>query len=140
VHGGPTAHDRDEFSPRVQAWVDHGLAVVLVNYHGSSGHGRTWRDALQGNPGFTELADIGRVRDWLVEQGIADPERLALGGGSWGGYLTLLGLGMQPEKWSLGVAAVPVEDFLSGYVDDLDPLLEFVRAIFGVSAEDIPDM
>jgi dipeptidyl aminopeptidase/acylaminoacyl peptidase len=123
----------------VQAWVDHGLAVVLVNYHGSSGHGRTWRDALQGNPGFTELADIGRVRDWLIEQGIADPERLALGGGSWGGYLTLLGLGMQPEKWSLGVAVVPVADYIAAYEDEMEPLKAFDRAIFGGSPEEIPE-
>ena len=53
IHGGPDAHDRDTFSPPVQAWVDHGLAVVLVNYRGSTGYGRAWRDAITGNPGLT---------------------------------------------------------------------------------------
>src|SRR4029450_654323 len=92
VHGGPTAHDADSFSPRVQAWVDHGFAVVLVNYRGSTGYRRGWPAALGGTPGLTELADVAQVRDWVVAAGIADPDRLVLSGSSWGGYLTLLGL------------------------------------------------
>ena len=107
IHGGPEAHDRDTFSPPVQAWLDHGLAVVLVNYRGSTGYGRAWRDALTGNPGLTELQDIAAVRQRVVDEGIADPQRIVLSGGSWGGYLTLLGLGTQPDRWSLGVALVP---------------------------------
>src|SRR5205807_106431 len=73
VHGGPTAHDHDAWSPAVQAWVDHGFAVVLVNYRGSTGYGREWRDALEGNPGLTELQDLRAVRDHLVAAGVADP-------------------------------------------------------------------
>src|SRR5258708_21520004 len=107
VHGGPTAHDRDAWSPSVQAWVDHGFAVVLANYRGSSGHGREWRDALEGNPGLTEIEDLKAVRDHLVASGVADPRRTVLMGRSWGGYLTLLGLGPPPESWSLSVACVP---------------------------------
>lgn len=140
IHGGPTAHDRDEFSPRVQAFVDHGFAVILVNYRGSSGYGRPWRDALQGNPGFTELEDIAKVHDWAVQNGIADPRRTALGGGSWGGYLTLLGLGMQPERWSLGIAAVPVADYVAAFEDEMEPLKAFDRALFGGGPEDMPDL
>jgi hypothetical protein len=85
IHGGPPSHDGDEFSPYNQAWVDHGFAVVLVNYRGSTGYGRAWRDALEGNPGFTELEDIARVHDWVVGEGIADPKRVILSGSSWGG-------------------------------------------------------
>ena len=48
VHGGPEAHDQDAYSAQVQAWVDHGFAVVLVNYRGSSGYGKAWRDAIDG--------------------------------------------------------------------------------------------
>src|SRR5438552_3163689 len=50
VHGGPTWHDRDAFSPSVQAWVDHGFAVALVNYRGSTGYGKEWREAIAGTP------------------------------------------------------------------------------------------
>src|SRR4029077_14698574 len=61
IHGGPEAHDRDSFSPTVQAWVDHGFAVICVNYRGSSGYGKAWRDAIIGRPGLTELEDIAKV-------------------------------------------------------------------------------
>src|SRR5204862_2527680 len=98
------------------------------------------RDALQGNPGFTELEDIARVRDWLVVQGIANPNRLALAGGSWGGYLTLLGLGTQPEMWSLGVAAVPVADYVAAYEDEMEPLKAFDASLFGGTPDEVPDV
>jgi dipeptidyl aminopeptidase/acylaminoacyl peptidase len=138
IHGGPEAHDRDSFQPFIQAWVDHGLAVVMVNYRGSSGYGRAWRDALTGNPGLTELADIARVHERVVTDGIADPERIVLGGASWGGYLTLLGLGKQPDLWSLGVANVPVADYVAAYEDEMAPLKAYDDALFGGSPEAIP--
>lgn len=139
VHGGPTYHERDAFSPRVQAWVDHGYAVAIVNYRGSTGYGKAWRDAIQGKPGLTELEDIAKVHDWLTAQGIADPDRTILHGGSWGGYLTLLGLGTQPERWSLGIAGVPVADYVAAYEDEMEPLKAFDRALFGGSPDEIPD-
>jgi acetyl esterase/lipase len=138
VHGGPAAHDRDAFSPRVQAWVDHGFAVVLVNYRGSTGYGRAWRDALESNPGLTELEDIAAVRARLVAAGLADPQRLVLGGTSWGGYLTLLGLGRQPDAWSLGLAVVPVADYLAAFEDEMEPLKAFDRALFGGTPSEMP--
>jgi acetyl esterase/lipase len=139
VHGGPTAHDRDAFSPTVQAWVDHGYAVVLVNYRGSTGYGKAWRDALEGNPGLTELEDVGKARDWVVASGIADPGRVVLAGRSWGGYLTLLGLGTQPERWSLGLAGVPVADYVAAFEDEMEPLKAFDRALFGGTPGERPE-
>ena len=140
IHGGPEAHDRDSFSPYVQAWVDHGVAVVMVNYRGSSGYGRAWRDALTGNPGLTELEDIAKVRERVVSEGIGDRDRLVLNGGSWGGYLTLLGLGKQPEQWALGVAAVPVADDVAAYADEMTPLQAYDDALFGGSPKEIPQV
>jgi acetyl esterase/lipase len=138
IHGGPEAHDRDTFSPPLQSWVDHGLAVVQVNYRGSTGYGRAWRDALTGNPGLTELEDIAAVWRRVVDEEIADPERIVLHGGSWGGYLTLLGLGLQPKLWALGVAAVPVADYVAAYEDEMEPLKAYDRALFGSSPEEDP--
>ena len=135
IHGGPEWHDSDQFEPDVQAWIDHGAAVVLINYRGSTGYGRAWRDALTGNPGLTELEDIAAVRRHVVDEGIADPARLALAGGSWGGYLTLLGLGLQPEEWALGLAAVPVADYVAAFEDEMEPLKAYDRALFGASPE-----
>jgi dipeptidyl aminopeptidase/acylaminoacyl peptidase len=139
IHGGPEAHDRDAFSPRVQAWVDHGFAVVLVNYRGSTGYGRTWRDGLEGNPGITELHDIAKATDEVVIGGIADPDRMVLAGRSWGGYLTLLGLGIFPFAWSLGIAEVPVADYFAAFEDEMEPLKAFDRALFGGSPDERPD-
>jgi dipeptidyl aminopeptidase/acylaminoacyl peptidase len=140
IHGGPEAHDRDTFSPPVQAWVDHGLAVVMVNYRGSSGYGRAWRDALTGNPGLTELADIAAVRERVVADGICAPDRIVLSGASWGGYLTLLGLGVQPDLWALGVAGVPVADYIAAYDDEMDPLKAYDDALFGASPSEDPQL
>jgi dipeptidyl aminopeptidase/acylaminoacyl peptidase len=139
VHGGPAAHDQDAFYPGVQAWVDHGFAVVLVNYRGSSGYGKAWRDAIVGRVGLTELEDIARVHHRVVAEGLADPKRVILSGGSWGGYLTLLGLGTQPDRWSLGIPIVPVGDYIAAYADEMEPLKKYDDALFGGSPEQVPD-
>ena len=92
-HGGPTWLDEDRFSPEVQAYVDAGLAVAMINYRGSTGYGAEWRDALIGDIGGPDLEDLNAGLSHLVVAGIADPARAAVGGWSWGGYLTLMELG-----------------------------------------------
>ncbi|GAA3961847.1 prolyl oligopeptidase family serine peptidase [Actinomadura viridis] len=139
VHGGPTAQDEDSFVPSAAAWIDHGFAVVRVNYRGSTGYGSQWRDAIEGRVGLTELEDIKAVRDWAVGSGLADPARLVLTGGSWGGFLTLLGIGTQPDDWTVGVAAVPVADYFAAYEDEMEGLQAFDRSLFGGSPEEVPD-
>lgn len=139
IHGGPTWHDSDSFAAQPAAWVDHGFAVVRVNYRGSTGYGREWTDALKHRIGLIELEDIAAVREWAVESGLADPERIVLTGGSWGGYLTLLGLGTQPQLWTLGVAAVPVADYVAAYEDEMEALKAMDRTLFGGSPEEIPE-
>lgn len=139
VHGGPTHHDCDAFAAGPAAWLDHGFAVVRVNYRGSTGYGQAWTDALKERVGLIELEDIGAVRDWAVGAGLADPERLVLSGGSWGGYLTLLGLGVQPDAWSLGLAAVPVADYLTAYADEMEALRSLDRTLFGGTPEEVPE-
>ncbi|MGH3318714.1 MAG: prolyl oligopeptidase family serine peptidase [Streptosporangiaceae bacterium] len=139
VHGGPTAQDSDSFSASTAAWVDHGFAVVRVNYRGSTGYGSAWRDALEEHVGLTELEDVKAVRDWAVASGVADGGRLVLAGGSWGGFLALLGVGTQPADWSLGVAAVPVADYVAAYADEMEGLQAFDRSLFGGTPEEVPD-
>ena len=139
VHGGPTWHDSDAFSAAVAAWVDHGFAVIRVNYRGSDGYGSAWRDALQGRVGLTELEDVAAVRDWAVDSGLVDARSVVLSGGSWGGFLTLLGLGTQPEAWSVGIAAVPVADYVAAYEDEMEALQAFDRSLFGGSPAEVPE-
>src|SRR5207302_6435575 len=91
-------------------------------------------------PGLTELEDVAKVYDRVVAEGIADPARMVLCGASWGGYLTLLGLGTQPQRWALGIAEVPVADYVAAYEDEMEPLKAFDRALFGGSPEELPDL
>jgi dipeptidyl aminopeptidase/acylaminoacyl peptidase len=139
VHGGPTWHDSDSFAAGPAAWVDHGFAVVRVNYRGSTGYGRAWTDALKHRVGLIELEDIAAVRDWAVRSGLADPDRIVLSGGSWGGYLTLLGLGVQPDAWALGLAAVPVADYVTAYEDEMEALKAMDRTLLGGTPQEVPE-
>jgi acetyl esterase/lipase len=139
IHGGPTAHDGDWFRAYPSAWVDHGYAVLQVNYRGSTGYGSAWRDALEERVGHIELEDVVAVRDHLVETGVADPAQIVLAGASWGGYLTLLGLGLYPDRWAIGVAGVPVADYVAAYEDEMEGLKAFDRSLFGGSPEEVPE-
>jgi dienelactone hydrolase len=141
VHGGPTWYDLDRWQPEVQAYVDAGFVVGLVNYRGSIGYGREWRDVLIGNIGGPELEDVNAGLQDLVDRGLADPERAVIAGYSWGGYVTLLELGKHPDLWTCGVAGVPVGDYEGGY-EDLSPLLQaYDRALLGgKTPSELPDL
>ncbi|MPY51012.1 prolyl oligopeptidase family serine peptidase [Streptomyces sp. K1PN6] len=139
IHGGPTWHDSDAFAAGPAAWLDHGYAVIRINYRGSTGYGRAWTDALKHRVGLIELEDIAAVREWAVTSGFADPARLILTGGSWGGYLTLLGLGTQPDAWALGIAAVPVADYVTAYHDEMEALKAMDRTLLGGTPEEVPE-
>jgi pimeloyl-ACP methyl ester carboxylesterase len=140
VHGGPTWFDSDRFYPEAQAYVDAGFAVGMVNYRGSVGYGREWRDTLIGDIGGPELEDVNAGLRDLVAKGIADPDRAVVAGWSWGGYTTLMELGKHPELWVCGVAGVPVGDYAMGY-EDLSPLLQaYDRALLGGAPADKPEL
>jgi acetyl esterase/lipase len=138
LHGGPHAADEDRFSAYRAVWLDAGFAMVEVNYRGSTGYGSTWRDAIEGRPGLTELEDVAAVHDWAVSSGLADPDRCVVNGASWGGYLSLLALGTQPDRWAAGIAGVPVADYVAAYEDEMEQLRSFDRALFGGTPADIP--
>ena len=140
IHGGPTSVDLDRWAPDLQAYVDAGFQVVLVNYRGSIGFGAAWRDTLIGNIGWPEVEDILAGVDDLLAKGLADPARLAIAGWSWGGYLTLLMHGMHPDRFVAGVAGVPVGDYALGY-EDLSPLLQaYDRALLGGPPAEVPEL
>ena len=141
VHGGPSWLDMDRWQPEVQAYVDAGFAVGMVNYRGSIGYGREWRDALVRNIGGPELEDVNAGLADLVERGVADPERAVVAGHSWGGYITLLELGKHPELWRCGVAGVPVGDYVASY-EDLSPVLQaYDRALLGgATPAELPEL
>lgn len=139
LHGGPHSADEDRFSAYRAVWLDAGFAVVHVNYRGSTGYGSAWRDAIEGRPGLTELADVAAVHAWALEKELAHPARCVINGASWGGYLSLLALGTQPSLWAAGIAGVPVADYLAAYADEMEPLRAFDRALFGGSPDEVRD-
>ncbi|SDO87529.1 Dipeptidyl aminopeptidase/acylaminoacyl peptidase [Nakamurella panacisegetis] len=138
LHGGPASADEDSYDATRAAWLDAGFVVVNVNYRGSTGYGSAWRDAISQRVGHTELADVAAVHDHLVVTGVVDPNRCVLAGYSWGGFLTLLGLGIQPSRWSAGIGGVPVADYLQAYEDEMEPLRAYDRALFGGSPDEVP--
>ena len=91
-HGGPTSQARTSLSLERQAFTSRGFAVVDVDYGGSTGYGRRFRDQLRESWGIVDVDDCTNVALWLAEQGLADPARLAIRGGSAGGYTTLAAL------------------------------------------------
>jgi dipeptidyl aminopeptidase/acylaminoacyl peptidase len=91
-HGGPTSKARTSLSLERQAFTSRGFAVVDVDYGGSSGYGRAFRDQLRGTWGQVDVDDCTEAALWLAQQGLADRARLAIRGGSAGGYTTLAAL------------------------------------------------
>jgi dipeptidyl aminopeptidase/acylaminoacyl peptidase len=91
-HGGPTGATSPVLNPAIQYWTSRGIAVVDVNYGGSTGYGRAYRERLNDNWGVVDVDDCVNAARFLVGRGLADPDRLAIRGGSAGGYTTLAAL------------------------------------------------
>lgn len=140
VHGGPDWLYLDTWWPDVQMLVDHGFAVAMVNYRGSIGFGRTFRDHIIGNIGFPEVEDTVAGADDLIARGVADPSRLVIGGWSWGGYVTLLAMGTHPERWVAGVAGVPVGDYMGSYDESAPSLQAYDRSLVGGTVHERTDL
>ncbi|HEX4731118.1 MAG TPA: prolyl oligopeptidase family serine peptidase [Solirubrobacterales bacterium] len=96
-HGGPTAHERPALDTEFLFWTSRGFGVVDVNYRGSSGYGRAYREKLKGNWGVVDTEDCVAAARFLAETGEVDGKRLAIRGGSAGGYATLCALVFHDE-------------------------------------------
>ncbi|WP_199902666.1 prolyl oligopeptidase family serine peptidase [Azospirillum sp. B4] len=96
VHGGPTSASKPALDLNIQYWTSRGFAVVDVNYGGSTGYGRAYRNRLRGNWGVTDVQDATAVVAYLDQAGLADANRAAIRGGSAGGYTTLAALAFTP--------------------------------------------
>jgi len=127
-HGGPTSQARSSLSLVRQAFTSRGFAVADVDYGGSSGYGRAYRDELRGSWGVVDVDDCTNAALWLAAQGLADRERLAIRGGSAGGYTTLAALCFRDvfragsSAYGLGdleAMAVDSHKFESRYMDYL---------------------
>ena len=128
AHGGPTSQARKELSWNRRFWTSRGFAVVDVNYRGSTGFGRRYRDALKGSWGVADVQDCAAAASYLCERGDVDPDRLAIIGSSAGGYSVLCALSFT-DVFAAGVSRYGIADlevlaqdthkFESRYLDSL---------------------
>jgi dipeptidyl aminopeptidase/acylaminoacyl peptidase len=109
-HGGPTAAASSTLDLKIQFWTSRGFAVVDVNYRGSSGFGRQYRNTLRGQWGVADVDDMAHAARHLVAAGLADQSRLIIRGGSAGGYTTLASLAFQPGVFKAGASYYGVSD------------------------------
>jgi dipeptidyl aminopeptidase/acylaminoacyl peptidase len=139
VHGGPHWFTPDAFDPVAQAWLDQGFAWLSVNYRGSLGFGRDFKERIWGDIGHWELEDMVAGRAFLVERGIAAPEAVFVHGASYGGYLTLFALGKRPELWAGGIAQVATVDWAEDYKEISPALQAALSAWFGGTPDELPE-
>lgn len=128
-HGGPWARDYWGFNPEVQFLANNGYAVLQMNFRGSTGFGKAFMQSSFKQWGRTMQDDISDGVKWLVDQGIADPKRVAIYGGSYGGYATLAGLTLTPELYAAGVDYVGVSNMFT-FMNTIPPYWEPLRAMF----------
>ena len=106
VHGGPWARDSWGYNPVYQLLANRGYAVLSVNFRGSTGFGKNFVNAANHEWGGRMHDDLVDAVNWAISQGIADPDRVAILGGSYGGYATLVGMTATPEVFACGVDIV----------------------------------
>ena len=139
LHGGPTSHAGPAFKSAVQFWTTRGFAVVDVNYGGSTGFGRAYRERLRGQWGVVDLQDAVAAVDYLASQGWVDGKRVAIRGGSAGGFTVLSALAFT-NRFAAGInyygvadletLAVDTHKFESRYLDGLVAALPEGRELY----------
>ncbi|WP_375472043.1 S9 family peptidase [uncultured Nostoc sp.] len=128
VHGGPWARDTWGFSPTTQWLANRGYAVLQVNFRGSTGYGKAFLNAGNREWGGTMHDDLIDSVNWLVEKGISDPQKIAIMGGSYGGYATLAGLTFTPEIFAAGVDIVGPSNLIT-LIETIPPYWEPIKAM-----------
>jgi dipeptidyl aminopeptidase/acylaminoacyl peptidase len=109
-HGGPTSAAHPTFDAGIQFWTSRGFAVVDVNYGGSTGYGRAYRERLNGQWGLVDVHDVINAARFLSGSGRADEQRLIIRGGSAGGYTTLAALAFHPDVFKAGASYYGISD------------------------------
>ena len=125
-HGGPWARDRWGFNPEIQYLANNGYAVFQMNFRGSTGYGRDFWEKSFKQWGKTMQDDITDGVNWLIENGIANPDKIAIYGASYGGYATLAGLTFTPDLYACGVDYVGVSSLFT-FMESMPPYWELYR-------------
>ena len=138
-HGGPWYRDTWGYNPEVQFLANRGYAVLQMNFRGSTGYGRKFWEASFKQWGKAMQDDITDGVQWLIKQGIADPKRIGIYGGSYGGYATLAALTFTPDLYAAGVDYVGVSNiftFIKAFPPYWKPYLEMIYEMVGDPEKD----
>ncbi len=128
-HGGPWARDRWGFNPAVQFLANRGYAVLQMNFRGSTGYGKEFWNSSIKQWGLAMQDDITDGVKWVISNGIADKNRVAIYGGSYGGYATLAGLAFTPDLYKCGVDYVGISNLFT-FLETIPPYWEPYRQMW----------
>jgi len=131
VHGGPTAQYYRSFNPLSQLLVDQGYVVLQPNFRGSTGYGRAWRESNHMDWGGGDLEDVAKGVDFLTTLGFVDPERIAIFGGSYGGYMSYMAVVKKPDLFKVAIPWVGITDLLLLYEEDMAHFKYYLRQMMG---------
>lgn len=138
-HGGPWARDNWGFNPEIQFLANRGYAVFQMNFRGSTGYGRKFWEASFKKWGLEMQDDITDGTKWLIQQGIADPNKLAIYGASYGGYATLQGIVKEPELYSAAIDYVGVSNLFT-FMKTIPPYWEpYLKMIYEMVGDPVSD-
>lgn len=122
VHGGPTAQTVNSFNRFIQHMVNQGYMIIAPNYRGSTGYGKEFQHANLFDMGGGDLQDVIAAADFIKQTGFLDAKKIVLMGGSYGGYMTMMGVTKAPEVWAAGVPIVPFVNYFTE-IEHEDPVL-----------------
>jgi dipeptidyl aminopeptidase/acylaminoacyl peptidase len=128
VHGGPESQERPSFAAVYQYFVARGYAVLAPNVRGSTGYGRRYTHLDDVRLRMDSVADLRSAWQWLVDSGVAHPRRIAIMGGSYGGFMVLAALTQQPELWAAGVDIVGIANFVT-FLENTGPYRRALREV-----------
>ncbi len=131
AHGGPTAESTPDLKPYVQYFTTRGFGFVDVNYGGSTGYGREFRERLYGTWGVVDVEDCIAAARHLAATGRADPDRLVVTGGSAGGYVVLASMAFHPTAFAAGVSYFGVSDLVPFATDTHKFELKYLDTLVG---------
>ena len=123
IHGGPTSQTVNSFNRFIQHIVNQGYMVIAPNYRGSTGYGKEFQNANLFDMGGGDLQDVLAATDFLKATGYPDPRKLAVMGGSYGGYMTMMAVTKAAELWAAGVPIVPFVNWFTEMQNE-DPVLQ----------------
>jgi len=138
VHGGPWSRDRWGYDAYAQFLANRGYAVLQPNFRASTGYGKAFLNAGNGEWGDKMQDDITDGVQHLIDQGIANPDRVAIFGGSYGGYATLAGLAFTPDVYSAGISFVGPSNLIT-LLESIPPYWESARRVFNTRMGDLDD-